>query len=340
VLAGRGDGTFRDVTAEWGFAAAPAGYGLAVAISDLIGDASPEIFVANDSSPNFLWTRGADARWREVGFLAGVSVSADGEEQAGMGVDSADVDGDGRFDLVVTNFEREACNLYLASGPESFLDRADAWGLAAPTRPSLSWGTGFEDFDLDGDIDLFIANGHVYPQADEVATSPGYRQRSQLFIQETDPSGRRRFVERGAELGIARVELGRGAALGDLDDDGDVDILAVHRGAPPALYENLGAPGSIGLALRLEEPGKNTGAIGARIEIRRGSTLQRADEVRRQSSFQSSGDPRIFVGLPAAEAGPEVEAIVRWPDGTRERFPLPAGGGAVTLRRGEGATRE
>ncbi len=333
VYAGNGDGTFRDVTTEWGFVTQRSGYGLAVVISDLVGDPSPEIFVANDSSPNFLWSRG-DGAWRDVGFVAGISVDIDGEEQAGMGADVGDLDGDGRFDLVVTNFEKESENIYLATDRGSFFDRSEAWGVTGPSRSTLSWGIGLVDFDLDGDLDLFVANGHVYPQADEVPTSAGYRQRDQLYLQERDDSGRPRLVERAEGLGITEATLSRGATFGDLDDDGDIDILVSHRGAPPALYENLGTPGRTSLSIRLEQPeSKNREAIGARVELEVGDRKW-VDEVRRQSSFQSSGDPRLFFALePSGTATPKV--TVRWPDGVEERFELEKRAGAITLTRGK-----
>ena len=332
VYRGLGDGRFEEVTSAWGFDAATPGYGLAVVIEDLLGDATPEVFVANDSSANHLWTR-REGRWIEVGFRSGVAFDANGEEQAGMGADVGDVDGDGRPDLVVTNFEREAENLYIAAPTGHFFDRSDSWGVATASRATLSWGIGLEDFDLDGDLDLFVSNGHVYPEADRVPTSPGHAQRPQLYRQDRDPRGNPRFVECGEDAGFVGAVVGRGALFGDLDGDGDVDIIQSCRGAPPRIYENLAARGGGSIAIRLRQgaPG-NRDAIGSRVEVETISGRW-VDSIRRQSSFQSSGDPRLFRGHPRGE--PAV-VRVRWPDGAQERFDLPADPGAVTLERGRG----
>ncbi|MCA8962124.1 MAG: VCBS repeat-containing protein, partial [Planctomycetes bacterium] len=177
----RGDGTFEDVTEAWGIAAATPQYGLGVVIADFVGDSRPDIFVANDSSPNHLWeNRGG--RFEEVGFVAGVAYSADGQDQAGMGVGVADFDANGRWDLAVTNFADERNNLYLNQGDGTFFDEADRLRLGPAGQSALSWGIGCHDFDLDGRLDIFVANGHVYPQADHVKGTPGYAQKDHLFL--------------------------------------------------------------------------------------------------------------------------------------------------------------
>ncbi len=335
VYSGNGDGTFRDVTAEWGFDQNRPGYGLAVVIADLIGDRVPEIFVANDSSPNFLWSREGD-HWRDIGFVSGVSVDLDGEEQAGMGADVGDLDGDGRLDLAVTNFERENENLYRGTASGSFFDRAEAWGISRSSRPTLSWGIGIEDFDLDGQLDLFVANGHVYPESNFVSSSPGYAQRDQFYRRVSPPGKQPRFQEQGEEWGISGKAVSRGALFADLDDDGDVDIVVSHLNAAPALYENLGASGASSLQLELEQPGsKNREAIGAVVSVQFGS-WRFVDSVQRQSSFLSSGEARLTRGIPPSLAKIAGEATVRWPEGAEEKFPLPAGGGPITLIRGTG----
>ena len=335
VYAGNGDGTFRDVTAEWGFDQGRPGYGLAVVIADLIGDRAPEIFVANDSSPNFLWSRDGN-RWRDIGFVSGVSVDLDGEEQAGMGADVGDLDGDGRLDLAVTNFEQENENLYRGTASGSFFDRAEAWGISRASRPTLSWGIGIEDFDLDGQLDLFVANGHVYPESDLVSSSPGYAQRDQFYRRVSPPGKQPRFQEQGKEWGITEKTISRGALFADLDDDGDVDIVVSHLNGAPALYENLGASDASSLQIRLEQPdSKNRDAIGAIVSVQYG-TWRFVESVQRQSSFLSSNDPRITRGIPPSLATVAGEVTVRWPEGAEEKFSLPAGGGPITLVRGTG----
>ena len=338
VYRGRGDGTFEEVTELWGFAAATPGYGLAVVIGDIVGDRTPEIFVANDSSPNHLWSR-RDGKWREIGFLNGLSVDANGEEQAGMGADLGDIDGDGRLDLVVSNFERESENVYIADARGSFFDRTDRLGVAAASRPTLSWGLGLEDFDLDGDLDLFVANGHVYPQADQVTTSAGYAQVDQLYRLEAGPTGKPRFADRSAALGITEKGVSRGAVFADLDGDGDLEIVVSRRDETPLLYENLGTPGARSLTIALVQPGKNLAAIGAAVSVDFGESAgalgRWSDRVRRQSSFQSSGVATITRGIPSKTAG-RVQVI--WPDGTAETFPVDATATQLTCTRGEGGT--
>ena len=338
VYRGRGDGTFEAVTEAWGFDAATPGYGLAVVVGDIVGDRTPEIFVANDSSPNHLWSR-RDGKWREIGFLTGLSVDANGEEQAGMGADLGDIDGDGRLDLVVSNFERESENVYIADARGSFFDRTDSLGVAAASRPTLSWGLGLEDFDLDGDLDLFVANGHVYPEADQVTTSAGYAQVDQFYRLEAGPTGKPRFADRSAALGITEKGVSRGAVFADLDGDGDLEIVVSRRDETPLLYENLGTPGARSLTITLIQPGKNHDAIGAAVTVDFGEaagTLGRwSDRVRRQSSFQSSGVATITRGVPGNTAG---RVLVVWPDGTEESFAVEATATQLTCKRGEGET--
>ncbi|MEM7166675.1 MAG: CRTAC1 family protein [Planctomycetota bacterium] len=331
-------GEFTDVSSSWGFASTPPQFGLGVLIADLHGDPRPEVFVANDASPNFLFTNSntPDDRgpsWQDNGFLAGVAYNEDGEEQAGMGVDAADVDNDGDLDVFVTNFEEEKNNLYVNQGNGTFVDRTDHYGLGAAGRPYLSWGTAFRDFDNDGYLDLFVANGHVYPEADADAKSPGYAQRDHLFVGTPREAGFR-FVERGSELGMTPKGVGRGAAFGDLDNDGDVDIVVCNLNAQPLLYVNHAPTSHRSLQLTLEQPGANRQAIGARVTVRCGD-LQRTLEVRRNDSFQASSAARLHVGLGTTQVAGTVE--VRWPGGDTEHFTTPAGGGAVTLVRGSGS---
>ncbi|MGE3165910.1 MAG: CRTAC1 family protein [Planctomycetota bacterium] len=335
VYFNRGDGTFEPAGEKWGLGSPAPQFGLGVLIADLVGDHRPDIFVANDASPNFLFENHGD-RFEEIAFVAGVAYNENGEEQACMGVDAADLDGNGHLDLVVTNFEQESNNVFLNDGHGAFFDRPEHVGFGSVSREALSWGVGLRDFDGDGVVDVFVANGHVYREADGDSKSPGYAQRDHLFV------GRRegeavRFDERGSELGIRAKTVSRAAAFGDLDNDGDVDILVAHLNAPPSLYENHSPPQFRRVAITLEQPGANRQALGARLVISVGD-WRGLYEVRRQSSFQSSSDPRIHVGLGTRTIAGTIG--VRWPNGAEETFALPTGVADLRLVRGMGTRVE
>ncbi len=327
---------FKEVTEEWGFEPESPGYGLAVTIIDLHGDPHPEIFVANDSCPNHLWSRSESGRWNEDGLLSGIAVDQDGQEQAGMGIGVGDLDGDGALDLVVTNFEKESLNLYLNQGDGTYRDEASSRGLVAGSRSMLSWGVGVADLDLDGLVDIFVANGHVYPQADDVTSSPGYLQQDQYWLARKEDD-RIRFVEQIDEEIASWKHLGRCAVLSDLDRDGDVDILSTSLNGSPHLLINRASERSSSVTILLQQDGLNRQGLGS-------SVGWRIDDrwipypVLRQSSFQSSGEAQVILATgPFATIDlPEVE--VRWPDGQRENFTVPRSG-SITLQRGTGTSR-
>lgn len=331
VFANRGDGTFEDVALAWGFGSASPQFGLGVLIADLVGDHRPDVFVANDASPNFLFENRGD-RFAEIAFVAGVAYNENGEEQACMGIDSADLDANGHLDLVVTNFEQEMNNAFLNNGAGVFFDRPEHVGIGVASRDALSWGVGLRDFDGDGVVDLFVANGHVYREADRDSKSLGYAQRDHLFVGRRE--GKRvRFVESGERLGIREKHVSRAAAFGDLDNDGDLDILVAHLNSPPSLYVNHAPAEFRRVTLELEQPGPNRQAIGARLEVAVGDWRD-VYEVRRQSSFQSSHDVRIIIGLGDRRDAGTIR--VRWPDGAWEGFELPGEVTRLKLTRGAG----
>jgi hypothetical protein len=331
VLRNDGDGGFTDVTTAWGFAAAPPQYGLGVLIDDFDGDGRADVFVANDSSPSHLW-RNQGGSFVEDGFAAGVAYEENGGETAGMGVDAADINGDGLPDLVVTNFEGQSNSLFVSQPGGVRLESSRAYGIALPTLPDLAWGVGFEDFDLDGDLDLFSANGHVYPEAAEPGLSEGgYAQPCRLLLREGA-----RFRDASDDFGAAFRDVrrvGRGAAFGDLDGDGDMDAAVVNLNDRPSLFENRGDAGRSFRAL-LRAPGPNREAIGARVTVSaNGRIVERT--VRRNRSFQASSDVRLVFGLGAAA---RVDAVsVRWPDGVVENFGSFPAGASATLERGRGS---
>ncbi|HET6201869.1 MAG TPA: CRTAC1 family protein [Planctomycetota bacterium] len=313
-----GDGTFVEASAAAGLAVPDPAYGLGVVASDLDQDGAPDLYVANDSAGNFLfWNRG-DGTFEEGALFAGTAYSRDGVPQSGMGVDAGDADGDGDFELFVTNFESDHSTLYRNLGARRFEDVSSEADLEAPTFLMLKWGTRFFDFDHDGDLDLFEANGHVYPQVDAV---PGlsYRQRNQLFRNDGG-----KFVEVGGTSGpaFAVAEGNRAAAFADLEGDGDLDVLVTRIDGLPALLRNDGASRLPWIRLRLDGRRSNRFGYGALCLLRTGGREQRR-EARSDGSFFAASEPVVHFGLGGSAAADEIE--VRWPSGQVDRAPrLPA----------------
>ena len=231
-----GTGRFSDMTAQTGVDRANRYYGLGVAPEDYDSDGDADVYVANDATPNVLFQNQGDGTLEDVALMSGVAYNADGNEEAGMGVDFGDYDNDGDQDLFVTNFFRESNTLYRNDGVRGFTDHTVRAGLEAPTMTSLGWGTGFLDYDNDADLDLFVANGHVYPQVDVVPTGTSYRQRNQLF--RNDGDGRFKDISALAGPGLQVEKVSRGACFGDYDSDGDVDLFVVNLNDTPTLLRN------------------------------------------------------------------------------------------------------
>ena len=315
----RGDGTFEPAPPAAGVGA-DALYGMGVVAGDLDGDGDPDLFVANDSQENLLLINDGAGRFADGALAAGVSLSGDGRQQAGMGADLGDVDGDGDQDLFVTNFSDDYHTLYRNEGDLFFTDISAAAGLDPATRASLGWGGGFLDYDNDGDLDLFVAGGHVYPGVEEFDPATGYRQRNLLF--ENDGRGRFTEVTARAGSGFAVARNGRGAAFGDYDDDGDLDVVVVNDGEPPSLLRNDGGNGGHWLKLRLVGRRSNRDGVGAWIRVHARGRVQ-AREARTSAGYCSAHDPRLHFGLGAATIVERVE--IRWPSGVEQTLDaLPA----------------
>lgn len=322
-LPGEGDFLFRNDGdlrfTEVGGAAGvsdPRGYfGLGVAWFDHDDDGWPDLYVANDSRPSFLYTNQKNGTFKEVGFPMGVAVSEDGGEQGGMGLALGDYDGSGRLSIYKTNFSEEYNNLFHDDG-DHFTELAYRSKTAPASLPYVGWGTAFIDYDNDTRLDIMVVNGHVYPQMDQakLGASAGYRQRKLLFRNLGDGT----FEEIGARYGTAFTEprVSRGLAVGDLDDDGRLDVVINDLdGAPQVLHNELAGSGHW-LRVKLTGKGRNTNAIGAQVTLKAGPLTQRR-LVQSGTSYLSQDDMRRHFGLGAASQVEWVE--VRWPDGTTTR---------------------
>jgi hypothetical protein len=324
-----GDGTFTDVTTRAGITD-PGYYGFGVVFADLTGDGWPDIYVANDSVPNLFFRNTGKGTFVEDGLLAGVAVSGDGRPQAGMGVDAGDYNGDGLPDLVVTNFSHDYNTLYEQGPPGVFTDRSYAAGVAVTAGPYLGWGVKLVDLDNDGRSDLFIANGHVYPDVDGRGLGTSYKQRKQVFMNEG-----RRFRDATTSIGggLLVERASRGAAFGDIDNDGDIDVLVVNMNDRPTLLRNDTLKGNHWLTLRLIGGPSNRDALGARVTIEAGGRRQ-VFEVRSDGSYLSHSDTRVHAGLGAAARAARVE--IKWPSGRIESAASGASDRFYVAREGRG----
>ncbi|RMD93953.1 MAG: CRTAC1 family protein [Calditrichaeota bacterium] len=309
-----GDGTFTDVSRSSGIAHEK-GYGLGVIFVDYDQDGDQDIYVANDSSPNFLFRNNGDGTFTDVALAAGVSHRGDGREQAGMGVDFGDYDQDGDLDLLVTNFSDDYNTLYRNDGNGYFSDVTAQSGLKHVSYQTLGWGAHFFDFDNDADLDIFVANGHVYPQADNPNTYTSYHQRNHLYRN----NGHGSFQEIGTQLGsdMKKAQGSRGVAISDFDEDGDLDIFIVNEKGTPNLLKNEGGNRQHWLRIKLIGTKSNRDGIGALVKI---ITEQKhhIQEVRRNSGYASAQDVRVHFGL--GEVMQVDKLLIKWPSGQKQVF--------------------
>ena len=326
-----GDGTFTDVTTRAGIVD-PGYYGFGVVFTDLTADGWPDIYVANDSVPNLFFRNRGNGTFSEEGLLAGVALSGDGRPQAGMGVDAGDYNGDGLPDLIVTNFSHDYNTLYENGPPGVFTDKSYVAGVAATAGPFLGWGVKFVDLDNDGRQDLFIANGHVYPDVDAHGLGTRYMQRKQVLRND----GRRfRDVSSEAGGGVLLERSSRGAAFGDIDNDGDIDALVVNMNDRPTLLRNDTPAVNHWITLRLIGRTSNRDALGALVTVTTPDGKQ-SQEVRGDGSYLSHSDTRVHFGIGAATRVTRVE--IRWPSGRAETATALDANRFYVAREGEGMT--
>ncbi len=329
-----GGGRFEDAGGRW-LGPHRTGAGLGAVSADVDGDGFTDLYVANDGSDNHLWMSRAGRGLEDDGLLAGVALNRMGQAEAGMGTDAGDADGDGDLDLFVANLTAETNTYYVNLGGGLFEDRTITAGLAAPSLPLTGFGTRFLDYDNDGALDLVVVNGAVHlPDQPVEAGQPLPLDQPKLLFRNL---GGGRFEDRSAQAGpaFARPENSRGLAAGDLDDDGDTDLVVVNSDQPARVLLNEVGQDAPWLGLRLVEADGRREANGAQATLRRRGAPDLVRHLHTDGSYASAGDPRLLFGL---GQGRDVTAVeVRWPDGTRERFEAPPAGRYTTLRRGQGS---
>ncbi len=320
-----GNGTFTDVSKKAGVSDADGYYGLGVICSDFDEDGLVDIYVANDSTPNFLYHNNGDGTFKDIGFSSGMAVNENGSEQGSMGVTLGDYDHDQRLDMFITNFDDDYNTLYHDDGKGSFTDVSYAAKVAEVSLPYVGWGTQFFDYDNDGWVDLLVVNGHVYPQL------PSYRQRN--FVHHNNQDGT--FTEVGTQLGapFAEKRTGRGAAFGDIDNDGDVDVVINNLDGPPLVLRNDGGNANNSVLIKTIGLKSNRDGVGARVKVVAGELTQ-IGEVHSGDSYLSQSDMRLHFGFAKATKIDLVE--VHWPSGAVDKVTGLGVNGILSIKEGQG----
>ena len=324
------DGTFTDVSAKAGIAGHRA-KGLGVVAFDYDGDGRVDIFQANDSDPNFLFHNNGDGTFTEVALEAECALDPNGAVRGGMGVDAEDLDGDGRLDLFVTNFSQQTNAFWHNNGDGTFTEMTYEMGLGKVSLPTSGFGTRFFDYNDDGLVDLFVLNGHPFEPIQKVFPETTYAEPPFLF-ENTGRGMRDVAAEHGTAL--KKHYLGRGLAVGDIDNDGDPDLLLMNAGEPPVLLRNDGGNRNNWLGLKLVGSKSNRDAVGARVTIKVGAA-RHVKQVLGGTSYLSASDARLLWGLGAATKVDEVE--VRWPSGTLTKLKDVAANRYLVVREEESA---
>ena len=329
----KGDGTFADVSESAGMLKTAGTYGLGVIVSDFDNDGWPDIYVANDSTSSALYKNNHDGTFSEVAIESGVAYSPDGKPQAGMGVSVADYNCDGQFDIIKTNFAGDTSSLYRGVGGGVFEDQTFQAGLGRVTR-FLGWGASFIDFDNDGWADILLCNGHVYPEVGETAAESGYKQRKVAY--RNLRNGKFQEVSEQLGAGILEKVTGRGMAIGDFDNDGDLDVLVNCINDYPQLLRCDSKQKNNWIKIKVTGVKSNRSGIGARvicITTVGEAEHRQMDEVRSGGSYISQSDLRVHFGLGQAN---EASIEVHWPSGVIDTLPKLAVNRILTVVEGKG----
>ena len=311
----RGDGTFEEVSQKAGVDDPDHRFGMQALWADFENDGWPDLYVANDTGANYLYRNKHDGTFEDIGLWSGSALTGEGRLHASMGIDVSDFTHTGRYSILVTNFSQEGASLFYNLGKAGFDDIAASAGLLLPTFPYVGWGDAFFDMDNDGWPDIFVANGHAYPQMESVKGGVPYREPLLLFRNNRD----RTFEDVTALSGLDKLPRysRRGAAFGDVNNDGKIDVLLLNVGEPPTLLINRTVSDNHAVLFRLEGTKSNRAAIGARVTVTAGDLVQ-FNEVRSGSSYASQNDLRLHFGLGSNVVMNKVE--VAWPSGKKDTF--------------------
>ncbi len=331
----RGNGTFENVTQKAGVGD-PAGKTLGAAMLDYDSDGWMDLFVANDTEPNKLYHNNKNGTFTDEGIVAGVAFSAAGTARAGMGVDAADYDGSGRPSVVIGNFTNESMALYHNDGSGLFTDEAATSGIGRTSAQSLTFATFFFDYDLDGQLDIFAANGHVSDDIAVVQPNVKYAQPPHVFHNK----GKKKFEEVTPKLGRAlqRAIVGRGGAYGDYDNDGDLDLLITSNNGPARLLRNDNANQNDLLRVKLVGSKSNRSGIGAKVAVKTSKGAKGEQVVRTGSSYASQSELPLVFGLGKPEEGLLLTVEVQWPGGQRETISNLKPNQSIVIQEGKGVT--
>jgi hypothetical protein len=334
-----GDGTFTDVTVKAGVEDKNRYYGFTSIFVSLKGDGRPDLVVGNDSTPNYLYVNKGDGTFDDQSYLSGFALNNDGREIASMGIAAGDYENNGLVDFFVTDFGDDYKVLFHNDGDDGFTDVSYKAGVAQITIPFVGWGDGFIDYDNDGWLDLFMTNGHVYPQVDQHNWGTSFAERPLLFRNVPDASGKERkfeYVPAVKGTGLSVVVVGRGAAFGDLFNDGKIDVVINPEDGPPVLLRNVNPDHHHWVEAKLVGTGKSPRDATCATAYLTANGMRQRQDVLASGSYISANDRRLHFGLGDATDAGSLE--IHWPSGKKETVKLPAVDRIYTITEGQGIT--